>query len=58
MQIKEIEFSSTNFDRGCGEFVAKSINNEGALTLHECQMTKLGYEAFSIELGNKQVIKC
>ena len=57
MQIKEIELNSIDFDRDCCEFVAKSIKNEEKLTLNECKMTKPGYEAFCVELGNKQVIK-
>ena len=55
MQIKEIVLSSIDCDRDCGELIAKSINNEMKLTLNECKMTKPGYEAFSVKLGNKQV---
>ena len=41
----------------CGQLVAKSISNDGILVLQECKITKLGYESFSVGLGNKQVIK-
>ena len=41
----------------CGQLVAKSISNDGRLELQEGKITKLGYESFSVELGNKQVIK-
>ena len=46
-----------DLDRDCGHFIAKSINNDGKLTLYECKMTKPVYEALSVELGDKQVIK-
>ena len=41
----------------CGQLVAKSISNDGIMVLNECKITKPGYEAFSIGLRNKQVIK-
>ena len=41
----------------CGQLVAKSISNDGELTLGECKITKSGYEAFIVKLGDKQVIK-
>ena len=46
-----------DLDRDCCQFIAKSISNDGKLTLHECNITKPGYEAFSVELRDKQVIK-
>ena len=57
MQIKEIELRSIDLDFDCGQFIAKSISNDGKLTLWDCKMTKLGYEAFNVKLGDKQVIK-
>ena len=46
-----------DFNCECSQLVAKSIGNDGILVLQECKITKLGYESFSVELGNKQVIK-
>ena len=46
-----------DFNGECGQLVAKSISNDGRLTLQECKITKPGYESFSVGLGNKQVIK-
>ena len=57
LQIKEINLRSIDIDHDCGQFIAKIITNYGKLTLSDCQTTKPGYEAFSVELGNKQVIK-
>ena len=57
MQIKEIELFSIDFDRDCSQFIAKSISNNGKLSLTGCKMMKPGYEAFNVELGDKQVIK-
>ena len=56
MQIKEIDLRSIDFDHDCGQFIAKSISNNGKLKLWDCKMTKPGYDAFSVELGDKQVI--
>ena len=46
-----------DFNCECGQLVAKSISNDGRLGFQECKITKLGYESFSVGLGNKQVIK-
>ena len=48
---------SIDLDHDCSQFIAKIISNDGKLTLWGCEMTKPGYEAFSVELGDKQVIK-
>ena len=39
-----------------GQLVSKSISNDGTLVLEECKITKSEYEAFSVGLGNTQVI--
>ena len=57
LQIKEIELFSIDINHDCGHFIAKNISNDGKLSLTRCKMTKPGYEGFSVELGNKQVIK-
>ena len=57
MQIKEIVLFHINLDRGCGQFIGKSISNDGKLTLSECKITEPGFEALNAELGDKQVIK-
>ena len=57
IQIKEIHLDSIDFDRECGQFIAKIISNDGKLTFFRCKTTKPGYETLSVELGNKQVIK-
>ena len=44
-------------DRDWCQLIAKSISNEGKLTISNCKITKPGYEAFSIELGDKHVIR-
>ena len=41
----------------CGQLVAKNISNDGTLVLQECKITKPEYEAFSVGLGDKHVIK-
>ena len=41
----------------CGQLVAKCISNDGKLVLDKYKITKPEYEAFSVGLGNKQVIK-
>ena len=41
----------------CGQLVAKSISNDGTLGLGECKITKPEYEAFSVGLGDKDVIR-
>ena len=55
--MKEIYLGSIDLNRNCGQFIAKSISNDGKLTFNHCKLTKLGCEAFSVELGDKQVIK-
>ena len=58
MQIEHICFDSMDLNCECGQLVAKSIiRNEGTLILQECKLTKPGYKAFSVGLGDKQVIK-
>ena len=57
MQIKEIYLGAIHLDTNCNQFIAKSISNDGKLSLWGCEMTKSGYNAFSVELGDKQVIK-
>ena len=56
LQIKEIHLYSIDLDRDCGQFIAKTLSNDGKLTLKNCKTTKPGYEAFSVGLGDKQVI--
>ena len=46
-----------DFDCECGQLVARSISNHGELRLVKCKITKPGYEAFSVGLGDKHVIK-
>ena len=57
MQIKEIDLFDIDLDRGCGQFIGKSISNDGILTLRTCKITEPGFEALNAELGDKQVIK-
>ena len=57
MQIKEIGLWDINLDRGCGQFIGKSISNDGILRLKTCKITEPGFEAINAELGDKQVIK-
>ena len=58
MQIKEIRFYSMDLNCECGQLVAKSIiSNDGTLVLKKCKFTKPEYEAFSVGLGDTQVIK-
>ena len=57
MQIKEIDLSNIHLDGGCGQFIGKSISNDGILTLRTCKITEPGFEALNAELGDKQVIK-
>ena len=57
LQIRNIYLWSIDLDRDCGQFIAKTISNDGKLTLNECKTTKPGYEALSVGLGDKQVIK-
>ena len=47
-----------DLDCACGQLVARSISNHGGLiVLNKCKITKPGYEVFSVELGDKHVIK-
>ena len=57
LQIKEIDLFDINLDRGCGQFIGKSISNDGKLKLSKCKITEPGFEALNAELGDKQVIK-
>ena len=57
MQIKTIWLNSMDLDCACGRLVAKNISNHGELGLVESKITKPGYEAFNVELGDKHVIK-
>ena len=57
MQIKEIDLFDIDLDRGCGQFIGKSISNDGKLKLSTCKITEPGFEALNAELGDKQVIK-
>ena len=56
MQINEIWLDSIDLDRDCGQFIAKTISNDGKLALSRCKTTKHGYETLSVELGDKQVL--
>ena len=56
LQIKEINLYSIDLDHDCGQFIAKTISNDGKLTLENCKTTKPGCKAFSVGLGDKQVI--
>ena len=57
LQIKEIDLFDIDLDRGCSQFIGKSISNDGKLKLSKCKITKPGFEALNAELGDKQVIK-
>ena len=56
-QIKEIHFDLIDFDFERCQLIAKSISDDGILHFRDCKFTKPGYEAFSVELGNKHVIQ-
>ena len=56
LQIKEIKLSYIDLDRGCCQFIGKSISNDGTLGLSSCTNTQFDFEAFSAQLGDKQVI--
>ena len=56
-QIKKIELYSIDLNHVYGQFIAKSISNDGELVLSGCKITKPGYEAFNFLLGDKQVIR-
>ena len=46
-----------DIDNEFAQLIAKSISNDGELSLRECKMAKRDYEAFSVALGDKHVIK-
>ena len=56
LQIKEIKLSYIDLDRSCCQFIGKSISNDGTLELENCKTTQFDFEAFSAQLGDKQVI--
>ena len=56
LQIKEIKLSYIDLDRGWWQFIGKSISNDGTLELENCKTTQFDFEAFSAQLGDKQVI--
>ena len=56
LQIKEIVLSYIDLDRGCCQFIGKSISNDGTLELENCKTTQFDFEAFSAQLGDNQVI--
>ena len=51
-----MKLSSMDLNCDCSQFIAKSISNDGKLTLDKCKMTKHEYETLSDELGGKQVV--
>ena len=56
LQIKEIELWDIDLDRGWCQFIGKYISNDGTLRLFFCKTTKFDFEAFSAQLGDKQVL--
>ena len=46
-----------DIDNEFAQIIAKSISNDGKLSLYECKILKLEYEAFGVALGDKHVIK-
>ena len=58
LQIKEIVLSDIDLDRGWCQFIGKSISNDGKLIFEfeYCKTTEFDFEAFSAQLGDKQVI--
>ena len=56
MQIKEIVLSGIHLDCGWCQFIGKNISNDGKLELDYCTITRFDFEAFSAQLGDKQVI--
>ena len=56
LQIKEIKLWKIDLDRVWCQFIGKSISNDGTLELKNCKTTKFDFEAFSAQLGDKQVI--
>ena len=57
LQINTIWVDSMHHNYECGQLVVKNISNDGTLVLKECKITKPEYEAFSVGLGDKHVIK-
>ena len=57
MQIEEIDISSMDIDNEFAQLIAKSISNNGKLSLFSCKMTKIDYKSFSVALNDKHVIK-
>ena len=57
MQIEEINIFSMDIDNEIAQLIAKSISNNGKLSLDECKMTKIDYKSFSVALDDKHVIK-
>ena len=58
LQIKEIQLSVIDLDRDWCQFIAKSISNDGKLIFNfeYCDSPEFDFEAFSAQLGDKQVI--
>ena len=57
MQIKEIDIFCMDVDNDFAQIIAKSVCNDGKLSLFESKITKPEYEAFGVALGDKHVIK-
>ena len=57
MQIEEIDISSMDIDNEFAQLIAKSISNNGKLSLKNCKLTKLVHESFIVALNDKHVIK-
>ena len=57
MQIEEIDISSMDIDNEFAQLIAKSISNNGKLSLVDCKMTKIEYQSFSVAFDDKHVIK-
>ena len=57
MQIEEIDIFSMDIDNEIAQLIAKTISNNGKLSLDECKMTKIDYKSFSVALDDKHVIK-
>ena len=57
MQIEEIDISSMDIDNEFAQLIAKSISNNGKLSLRNFKMTKIDYKSFSVALNDKHVIK-
>ena len=46
-----------DIDNEIAQLIAKSISNNGKLSLNECKMTIIEYKSFSVALNDKHVIK-